>query len=347
MFNIDQTTVRVILILLLFIVLPAGVCATPPSIYPTVTISWSDLKEILDERPFKSQEELLQLLHLLHGQKAKGKSLRIEGDTVVKMKKELNSLFPLDKCTSIVLQPSTVIMNFSESQDVALPRTWRQASIEVPDKLVLQISEDGPISGQEQKEETAASADPQKIIESKSLTTVRFKISQGYVKIHFSFLLRLFGGRLRDANGSEIIYQIDSTRKVSRLSLLEVNVLSKDNFVPVETAQSDSSADYQWIDILHPDFPSEKDIGFNDHQISYLGFEVNLLADGVIQLDEGPPQQDQKMYDHFKGLIDHYKQFSQSGMSFRKIDYVRSFSYHFEEKHMEISMGLQEKKQMN
>jgi len=292
-------------------------------------LPWEELEKVLNDRSFKSKEELFQLFHLFYLNN-KGVTVLIDEATIARLRKEIQTIFPLADCKSILMQDSTVTFIFAKPQNVAVPNTWRQASLHISDKLVLQIYENKPINTKE-KDGPKKSASP-----------LHFKVIEGSIDIHFSFLLRLFGGQLRDANGNELVYQIDNLQQISRLTLKEIIPLHKNQLQILPPASGEEHYNYQWVDILHPDFPSEKDIGFADNRISLMATEVELLPQHMISINTQDPYQDKKTWYYFSTMLSYFKNYRKTGLFSQEIDYVRSFSYHFEEKQMQLSKGFQD-----
>ncbi len=335
---INQSISGAVIIAVFLLIIPFQLYANTAATTPAV-ISWAQLEQILDSRSFKSEEELFQLFHILYLQN-KGTSLIIKNETISQLKKNIKTLFPLAECSSISMRGSKVTFEFIRAQDVALPNTWRQASLQTPTKLELYIFEPEP-KNETEIEEKNKSIDKKQDATTDEILSLHFRVVEGYAKIHFSFLLRLFSGKLRDAEGSELVYQIDNNKRISRLTLNEITDLKNDKLSLLPYIQDDESQDYHWLDVRHPDFPGIKDIGFSKNRISFLGIEAELLPNDMISINGKEPKEDQLTSDYFNALLTSIKSFEKIGSNSRGIKYIRSFSYHFEERQMHLSMSLQ------
>jgi hypothetical protein len=197
----------------------------------------------------------------------------------------IQSLFPLDACESITLQDGTVSMIFDKPQDIHIPNSWHLASLKISEHLVLRL---------ENAQETNS---PSGLINhvDNNTQSVRFIIEQGYLQLDFSFLLKIFGNKFRDGQGSELLYQINENKHISSLSLIEVNSLTQHDF-SVEKKHTDTQkGEYSWIDIRHSDFPDTKDIGISTNKIFFLGMEIELLPEERIRFGGEEPRQNSKV----------------------------------------------------
>ncbi len=327
----------------MFFILPTQLCATTAENPTPTEISWSQLEKILDNRPFQSEEELFQLFFILYQQK-KGTSLIIHNKTITQLKKQIKTLFPLADCSSISMRDSKVTFEFIKAQDVALPNTWRQASLQTPSKIVLYIYE--PEAKIDKTRENSSTADKNQS-KANEIESLHFKIVEGHVKLHFSFLLRLFSRKLRDAIGTELIYQIYNKKRISRLALHEITELNKDTLKIKLHKKERKENNYQWIDIIHPDFPDENDIGFAENRVTFLGIEAELLPDDMVSINGKEPIKDQLTRDYFQDILTSLNKVDKLDFNHEKIKYIRAFSYHFEERQMQLSMSLQSKREQN
>jgi hypothetical protein len=304
--------------------------------HPT-TISWSVLEKILDERTFKSREELFQLLSILYSQQ-KGTLLRLEKDTLSRFRDKITTLFPLEDCVAIELRDTRVIFEFTKAQDVFIPNTLHQASLRLPARLVLRIEDNEPAP------EPAGPFGWEKDPENRSIS---FFVEEGYAQVHFSFILKLFGSRLRDADGTVLIYRINDRKQISRLHLIEMTTLSGDKMKITTVPKESGKAETLWIDILHPDFPGEHDIGISEKTISFLGMEVELLPDHMIRIGDEAPQKNEEAWHWFSTNIELFRKFAKTGALTTRIDYTRDLGYHFEERKMMMQMGFQGSDKVN
>ena len=259
---------------------------------PPVSIPWGTVENILANRSFTSGDELFQLLYILYYQEEGKTSFRLENETLAKMKQKLNTLFPLAGCESIEVRDARVVFLFAEDQVVAIPNTWRQAFLKIDRKLILAIKENQWTPQENVDDE----ADP-------DTKSIHFLVQEGSMQLHFSFLLKLFGGTLRDANGNELIYQINNNKKISRMQFLEIIPLAGDRLKVTRSASNGKDPEMQWIDILHPDFPGVQDIGISATQIAFLGTDIELLPDYMIRIGKKEPLQNEKAWNWFTNNI--------------------------------------------
>ncbi len=306
-----------------------GVSGQMPMI-PT-PIVWENVQKVLDGRTFKSHEELLQLFYLLSRDK-KYTTFSLGKANLSKLQKEITTLFPLEGCEKIELWGAYVIFTFASPQDVYIPNTWLQASLQVPRRLVLQIT-DQP-EGRDRSDLSPFAKDP-------DTKTVTFSVKEGYIRVHFSFLLRLFGGKLRDADGTRLIYQINDKTKISRLQLDEVIPLSSRSLQFVGTTSDKQWGKTQWIDIIHPDFPATRDIGISDKAIFFLGTKVELLSNERIRIGGQEARKNKEAWDWFSKNIEQFRKFISAGTQPARIEYVRSFGYYLEERRFVMKMSFQ------
>ena len=292
-------------------------------------LTWERLEDLLAHRSFKSQEELFQLLAILHDQE-KITAFRLEKETIGKLQKNIKTLFPLKGCQAIELRDSQIVFEFSTKQDVTIPNTWLQASLAMPERLVLRL-QPAPANGDTASPAALAGQN----------NTIRFLVEEGYLQVHFSFLLKIFGGKLRDAEGSELVYLINDQAKTSRLQLIELTPLAGDMLTAVAAAEEKEQEKTLWIDIRHPDFPKTRDIGIAEKTVTFLGTEVELLPDGMIRIGGGEPQKNPEAWTWFTKNILLFKEFAQTGKFASRIDYARNFGYHFEERQIVMNMGFQ------
>ncbi len=298
-----------------------------------VEISWQRLEELLEHRTFKSQEELFQLLFLLYARE-EPQAIRLGEEVIARLAREIKTLFPLAGCQTIELEEGRIVFEFAGDQDVAIPNTWRQASLTMPKKLVLRVTEVLPAA-------TAGKRPgPSSRPEDTQGRSIRFSVEQGFLQLHFSFLLKIFGGKLRDAEGSELVYQLDDARKTSRLQLIEVTPLAGNSLKIAHLPAADKEPKTLWIDILHPDFPGARDIGISERTVSFLGTEVELLPDQTIRIGGGKPQKNEEAWKWFADNILLFREYARGGELATHIDYARNFGYHFEERQIVMNMGF-------
>lgn len=289
-------------------------------------IDWPTVERLLAARDFSSREELFQLLHILYNRE-RLTAFRLEKDVLRRLDGEIDTLFPLDGCTAIEVGGDRVVFQFDGEQAITVPNTWLQASLHLPGRLVLKIdplpAEPDPATGEPDPTERG----------------LAFTVEEGSMQVRFSFLLKLFGGKLRDAEGHRLVYRISDARRISRLQLVEVTPLGADQIRVAAT--SDSSAGTRWFDIVHPDFPGEKDIGIAGRSIEFLGTRVELLPEKMIRIGAAEPQKNDKAWQWFDKTIGVFRTFSEPGDKAFNIEYTRNFGYHFEERQIVMNMGFQ------
>lgn len=290
------------------------------------SIDWPTVERLLAARDFSSREELFQLLHILYN-KEKMTAFRLEKDVLKRLDGEIATLFPLAGCIAIEVDRDRVVFQFDGEQDITVPNTWLQASLHLPGRLVLKISplpaEPDPATGEPDPTEHG----------------LAFTVEEGTVQVRFSFLLKLFGGKLRDAEGRRLVYRISETRRISRLQLVEVTPLGVGQIRAA--AASDSAAGTLWFDILHPDFPGERDIGITGRSIEFLGTSVELLPEKMIRIGTAEPQKNDTAWQWFDTTIGVFRTFAEPGDKALNIEYTRNFGYHFEERQIVMNMGFQ------
>lgn len=296
-------------------------------------IAWQRLEKLLEKRTFKSQEELFQLLYILHARE-KATGFRLEQETISRLDKRIKTLFPLGECRLIEVRDSRIVFEFAKGQEVAIPHTWRQASLAMPERLVLRIDE-GP-AGQVMHNQPVAPAGK----DGPEGRAIRFTVEQGYLRLHFSFLLKFLGGKMRDAEGSELVYLIDEAKKTSRLQLVELTPLKDGSLKIAKPQKAEKRPETLWIDILHPDFPSGQDIGIAEKTVSFLGTQVELLPDYRIRIGEGEPQQNREAWEWFTNNIKLFREYARTGRLTSQIDYSRNFGYYFEERQIVMNLGF-------
>ncbi|MDP3478242.1 MAG: hypothetical protein Q8R88_00625 [Desulfoprunum sp.] len=248
------------------------------------------------------------------------------------LNKKIKALFLLDECQSIELRDSQIVFEFTKDQDVAVPHTWLQASLAMPARLTLRIRDD--LSAPEPPGSPAAEKDP-------ANRAIVFSVEEGYLQVHFSFLLKFFGGKLRDADGSELIYLINDSQKTSRLQLIELTPLGDSSLKIAKLQTDEKKPGILWIDILHADFPGAHDIGISEKTVSFLGTEVELMPDQLIRIGGEAPQKNVEAWNWFTHNIKLFREFAQTGKLATRIDYSRNFGYYFEERKIVMTMGFQ------
>jgi hypothetical protein len=289
-------------------------------------VDWPTIEQLLAERQFASKEELFQLLHILYSDKGMT-AFRLEKETLDRLDGRIDTLFPLDGCTSIEVHEDLAEFRFDGEQDVFIPNTWLQASLHLPPRLVLRIEKQTPASGPGGAEALPGDRE------------LAFRIEEGYMQVRFSFLLNLFGGRLRDAEGKRLVYRINDDRRISRLHLVELTPLGSDRIRAVATAADTPGT--QWFDIVHPDFPGDRDIGLAGSSLFFLGTQVELLPEQMIKIGEEPPQKNEQAWQWFDRTMDAFRTLATAGGTAPSIDYTRDFGYHFEERQIVMNMGFQ------
>lgn len=68
-----------------------------------------------------------------------------------------------------------------------------------------------------------------------------------------------------------------------------------------------------WIDILHPDFPGEKDIGISDTVIAFVGTKVELLPDHMVRIGREEPKQNDEAWQWFTNNIRQFMEYAHNG----------------------------------
>jgi hypothetical protein len=170
--------------------------------------------------------------------------------------------------------------------------------------------------------------------------SVRFSIEQGYLRLKFSFLLKLFGSNLRDGQGSELLYRINDKKHISSLALIESTTLTQHDLAVLKKAPDADPYGYCWLDILHPDFPDAKDIGIATNKIFFMGMDIELLPDETIRFGDQAPCKNKEAYLHFKTGLEDFKNLLASAGERMKLDYRRTFGYRFEERKMFMHVGF-------
>ncbi len=160
------------------------------------------------------------------------------------------------------------------------------------------------------------------------------------MRLHLSFLLKLFGGAQRDAEGSELVYQINDRQKISRLQLIEKTAFFGDNLIVSQLSSDEKNLEMQWIDILHPDFPGIRDIGVSASRMVFLGTDVELLPDYMIRIGKDEPRKNEKAWNWFTDNSKSFRDYLHTGQLATHINYTRNFGYYFEERQMVMSMGF-------
>ncbi|MFH0781780.1 MAG: hypothetical protein V2B20_07465 [Pseudomonadota bacterium] len=239
-------------------------------------LSWSTVERILSERSFVSGDELFQLLFILYNRERQLR-FRMEKMQLSRLAGKITTFFPLAACYMVEVMDGRLILTFDDDQKIAVPNFWYQASLAVAKRLVLRIVEEEKVPAPSFKPAEAES-DP----DSKA---IGFALEDGYLRLHFSFLIKLFDDKLRDAEVGILVYRINERTKTSRLELVELNSPAGNDLQPVAgTTTNRDGHDTVWIDIRHVVFPKTKDIGIADHRIFFPGTEIELLPDNVLHI---------------------------------------------------------------
>ena len=320
----------ILLSMVFFVLLRDLPAALPPSGPAPEPMPWQRVKELLDSRTFVSGDELFQLLYILYNQDRNG-SFRLDRHILSRLQDKNATLFPLAGCEAIEVQAGEVIFRFAAPQQVVVPNTWRQASLHLSDRLVLTILDQPPVPVQEADGVEAPDPDTK---------TICFQVREGAMQLHFSFLLQWLGGRMRDAEGTELLYQINEAKRISRLQLIENTPLTGDRLKISRPVPADNSRGMQWIDIEHPDFPGVQDIGIDNSLITFLGTEVELLPDRMIRIGRDKPMQNDRAWHWFTNNIKSFRDYAETGQLATTINYTRNFGYHFEERQVVVTMGF-------
>lgn len=328
--NLVAVSCMVVHILILYLAAPLH--AEPQYANASRPISWPEIETLLSKRSFVSQEELFQLLHQLYSQQQD--RICLDKPVIKNLSGTIQSLFPLNACESITLQDGTVNMFFHKPQDVHIPNSWHLASLKISKHLVLRIENaQGP---------ECSSGFINKV--DSNTQSVRFIIEQGHLQLDFSFLLKIFSNKLRDGQGSELLYHINEKKKVSSLALIEVTPLKQHDLI-IDKQQSLNQPDtYSWIDIRHPDFPDKKDVGISTNKLFFLGMEIELLPEERVRFGDEKPLQDSNAYHYFKTSLDRFEDLILSENKSRTIDYTRTFGYQFEVRKKFLTIGFRSAK---
>lgn len=328
-----------------FIALTLLCSMTPGHLYantsfenPAAVISRGNMERLLGNREFKSKEELFQLLYMLYSQES-AKDIILMGEPLEFLKSELKTLFPLKGCNLIELKNGRVVFLFAKPQKVVIPNTWWQAYLLVPNELVLRIKKED--SGRINPEENV-SCNAVESSDSSPTTShhaISFEIEKGYIRVHFSFMLKVFGDKLRDADGSELVYQVNESQKTSQLRLIEKMPIDRKNLEIVPSPSAKAGLGYTWVDIKHPDFPGQKDVGFFKNWISFFGEEVELLPDYMVRIKGEGLHKNRFAWEFFNNFK-YFKEFAETGILNSKLDYQRTLAYYFEEQRVFINLGF-------
>jgi len=319
-----------VLLNLAFLLFSGGLQATAQNNPPQAAVPWQRVAQILVARSFVSGDELFQLLNILYNEDKKG-AFRLDRDLLEVLKKKITTLFPLAACEAIEMENGRLTFRFTEDQQIAIPNTWLQASLRISDSLVLRIEDDRP--GPDLVTGRGIAPDPDD-------RASRFVVQEGSLQLHFSFLLKLFGSKMRDAGGSELLYRINNRKKISSLYLVEKIPLSEDHLKISSLPHNGGHRAMQWIDIHHPDFSGTRDIGIGETNITLLGTEIELLSEQMIRIGKGGPRKNKKAWDWFSDALKSFRDYVHTGHLGTRINYTRNFGYHFEEKKIVMTMGF-------
>ena len=318
----------ILLFVVFFVLLRDPQAALPKSAQAPETLPWQRVNELLDSRSFVSGDGLFQLLYILYNQDP-NRSFRLDRHILSRLQDKVSTLFPLAGCEAIEVQGGEIIFHFTGPQQVAVPNTWHQASLHLSDRLALTIVDKPPApDATEDAGETAP--------ETRSIC---FHVREGAMQLHFSFLLKAVGSQMRDAEGTELLYQINEAKRISRLQLIENTPLGGDR-LKISTVPEGKDRGMQWIDILHPDFPGVQDIGIGDSLVTFLGTEVELMPDRMIRIGKDEPRKNDQAWNWFTNNIRSFREYAETGKLATTINYTRYFGYRFEERQVVITLGF-------
>lgn len=301
-------------------------------------ISRESIERLLEYREFKSKEELFQLLYVLYSQEGL-RVARIEGKVLEFLKNKLNTLFPLDGCNLIELKNERVKFLFDNPQKVVIPNTWWQAYLLIPDELTLRIIKEEHDKHNHKDAASSGEVEEGNNPKTTSDKNISFEIEKGYIRVHFAFCFKLLTGNMRDADGSELVYQINEAQNTSQLRLTEKIQIEQKNLEVIKSLSGGEGHEYTWVDIQHPDFPNKKDVGFYKNWISFLGDEVELLPDYKFRPKGEEPRQNKNAWEFFNKL-NCFKEYVETGSLSSKINYQRNLGYNFEQKRALLMMGF-------
>lgn len=314
-----------LLIMLVTLACSDGLRASTP---PMRSLAMDEISHHLEARSFHSGDEFFQLLFILYHQYPG--DLTINQSNLGLLGKEIDSLFPVAKCQSLILKGDEMTISFQDDQDVFIPDTWLQASLLISKDLTLKIiKEDATVKADSVSGEQERTTQPDRL---------KFLITNGYVRIEFSPLLRIFRRSLREAEGAELHYFINSSDKISRMILVEdheLGVSQLQNYIPEAVDTS-----YYWLDIVHQDFPKKQDLGIAEDKVSLLGTGIELLPDYGMRVQDGPIHTSKEAWEGFSNLLQLLQDYYRTGVLAEPLIYRRSFGYFFEEEQMSIQMGI-------
>lgn len=296
---------------------------------PAESLPWQRVEELLDSRSFVSGDGLFQLLYTLYTRDQDG-AFRLDRHVLARLQGKIATLFPLAGCEAIEVQGRRIVFQFAKPQQVTVPNTWRQASLHLSDRLVLAVVDQPPAPD---AAEDTGERDP-------ATRSICFHVQEGTIQLHFSLLLGWVGGRMRDAEGTDLRYQINEAKRISRLQLLENTPLGGDRLKISRPTPEGKDRGMLWIDIDHPDFPGNRDIGIGDAVITFLGTEVELMPDGMIRIGRQEPARNDQAWHWFTSNIAAFRDYAKTGRLSTIINYTRFFDYRFEERQVAITLGF-------
>lgn len=222
-----------------------------------LTVFTSDqCREIIKKSDFRSKEELLQIFYSAYfGGIIKNKKML--KDDINKLASSIQTIFPLKSCTYIAVFDSTLQFSFDAPQDFIIPGTYKMARLQISQTITFALS-----------------------VSDKDSSVLDFRIIDGYLRIHYSKMAKLFNESFTDLNGTKLFYTINLKAKSSMLGLIDERNVSRKNL----QINKDSSAVY--IDILTPEFNEKSDIIASHNKLKAFFINIRLSGNDSIQINK-------------------------------------------------------------
>ena len=265
---------KLISILTLILLGSASLSAEPVKITLFRSLSYKECRGFLDQRPFRSREEFLQLFYEIYFTESV--------DDIVLRRAEIDSLadniktyFPLRECDHITFSGGILTLVFRRRQKVCIPGMFRQAFLHFTDKVVFNIY--------------PRPRDPKILL---------FDIKEGEISISTTWLIRFFTPYPLDARATRLFYKADPITKTSYLGMEQILNIPGDQLVIRK------KGDLVQVDARHPEAMKKVDMYFKPGELYYFGMTMKLLADGYVKCNNYDPEQKPAGHAWFTSVID-------------------------------------------
>ncbi|MFH0922404.1 MAG: hypothetical protein V1913_18820 [Fibrobacterota bacterium] len=251
------------------------VARSPSQAEITLTpFSYQDCKRFIKGKTFASKEELIQLFYEIYKADTID-NIMLTRETILKLKKDIKTYFPLKSCKAIRLTHHELTLLFDHDLVIPIPGMWRQVKLYMPREVVFFVSR-FPEDSQ----------------------AVRFKLKKGYVNVHTSRLAKQLNPFAVDIYGFSFIYKIDYTRKHSTIGLEELD------YVPMDRLSFHQTDTGFTVATHHNMANRDGTLTFRPQRVQYFGYTASLIGKDSICYNNRKTEKDRASNMAFRNIID-------------------------------------------